>query len=32
MVPVIACIVLIIVFLGMIAYSDHNKKKLQHPQ
>jgi cbb3-type cytochrome oxidase subunit 3 len=31
MVPVIACVVLIIIFLGMIAYSNHNKKQAHHP-
>jgi hypothetical protein len=32
MVPIIACVFLIILFLSMIALSEHNKKKLQHPQ
>jgi len=31
MVPVIACVFLIIFFLGMIALSEHNKKKAHHP-
>ena len=31
MVPVIACVVLIIIFLSMIAYSNHNKKQARHP-
>jgi hypothetical protein len=32
MVPLIACVILLITFLAMIAYSEHNKKQAGHPQ
>jgi len=31
MVPLIACIMILIFFVGLVVYSEHNKKKAHHP-